>query len=374
MELRSSLSNLAADATGKDAAAMSSVINGFDDHINNLISAGKWNGPSGSGVQFLSDYGNARQAYASHMSTYMDPSARNNSAIAAASKSLKDLEGTGASQGDHFRIGSDLASSLVNPRTGNQTYANLKNIFPDTVATNGTNIANPGMQEIHNYLMQDLLKTNPNTHELVRTPDQINALIKANNGNNPYAMAVAANNAQGKIASLNSARRISTQEPTKSAKQADALHAGASLMTKAALKLATVHALEPWGMGGQLAGLTMEGKLDDWLDHWGGKRAAKKEGQGAPSALTGSSKLQNLYRYNVNPMRSTAAANINQTDDREHHASGGRAGPKGHAHLVDRLMSLAESAKRDIKKQTKPILNTDDNVVARALAIAGKNI
>jgi hypothetical protein len=93
MELRSSLSNLAADATGKDAAAMSSVINGFDDHINNLISAGKWNGPSGSGVQFLSDYGNARQAYASHKSTYMDPSARNNSAIAAASKSLKDLEG-----------------------------------------------------------------------------------------------------------------------------------------------------------------------------------------------------------------------------------------------------------------------------------------
>lgn len=63
----------------------------------------------------------------------------------------------------------------------------------------------------------------------------------------------------------------------------------------------------------------------------------------------------------------TAAA----TGGRIERASGGKV---GHEHLVQRLMKLAEDAKKATDNQTKPLLKQDDSTIANALAIAQKAI
>lgn len=55
----------------------------------------------------------------------------------------------------------------------------------------------------------------------------------------------------------------------------------------------------------------------------------------------------------------------------EAHAAGGKV---GHQHLVDRLMKLAEDAKKLTDADTKPLLKSDDSAIAHALAVAQKAI
>ena len=60
-------------------------------------------------------------------------------------------------------------------------------------------------------------------------------------------------------------------------------------------------------------------------------------------------------------------------------STGGRierkhGGKVGHQHLVDRLMRLAERAKKEVNKGTEPLLNANDTAVAKALAVANKHI
>lgn len=63
----------------------------------------------------------------------------------------------------------------------------------------------------------------------------------------------------------------------------------------------------------------------------------------------------------------------------EYAASGGRierkeGGKVGHQHLVDRLMKLANKAKRDVDQASKPLLQADDSSIAHALAVANRGI
>jgi hypothetical protein len=55
-------------------------------------------------------------------------------------------------------------------------------------------------------------------------------------------------------------------------------------------------------------------------------------------------------------------------------ASGGKVNDKEHEFLVNRLIKLSKSAKRDHSKQTEPLLNSDDTSIARALSVAQKSI
>jgi hypothetical protein len=94
--------------------------------------------------------------------------------------------------------------------------------------------------------------------------------------------------------------------------------------------------------------------------------------------------LKSLTPNNVSTRSSIAATNERSKDKnvtyqynvtgRSAHAKGGSVGRKDHDFFLNRLIGLADKAKRDIKKETKPILKTDDNVVAKALAVAGRTI
>jgi hypothetical protein len=68
-------------------------------------------------------------------------------------------------------------------------------------------------------------------------------------------------------------------------------------------------------------------------------------------------------------MAAVRAIGPENNDDQQPYAKGGSVKPK-HEHLVFRLMSLAESAKRAEKQHTKQILNVPDNAVTTALAKA----
>lgn len=67
---------------------------------------------------------------------------------------------------------------------------------------------------------------------------------------------------------------------------------------------------------------------------------------------------------------SSPTARVIQTD-REQRASGGKV---GHAHLVSRLMKLAEHAKKSSNKATEPLLNASDDHVVKALDVAQRAI
>jgi hypothetical protein len=51
-----------------------------------------------------------------------------------------------------------------------------------------------------------------------------------------------------------------------------------------------------------------------------------------------------------------------------------RGGKVGHQHLVDRLMRMAEQAKKASNASTEPLLNAPDEAVIKALDIAQRHI
>jgi len=59
------------------------------------------------------------------------------------------------------------------------------------------------------------------------------------------------------------------------------------------------------------------------------------------------------------------------TGGRIERKAGGRISPDAHA---DRLVAAAESAKRRLVEETKPLLNEDDNTIAKALEIANQHV
>ena len=80
----------------------------------------------------------------------------------------------------------------------------------------------------------------------------------------------------------------------------------------------------------------------------------------------------------INPLISGPASQTFENKD-NNEARGGRierkhGGKVGHQHLVDRLMRLAERAKKEVNKGTEPLLNANDTAVAKALAVANKHI
>jgi hypothetical protein len=351
---RKVLSGLMDGAEGSDINGVRQVLTAFDDRVSQLAPQG-WMG--GDGNDFVNKFGAARQAHASLMDTFMDPGKGNNAAIAQASKRLTEL-GPSVTDADHFAIGSKLGDAISHPKSGPQAYGNLSQALGGNTAP------------LDQYLTHDLLRTQ--NGKMVKSPEAIATQI----AKSPTHLQALENNPTlaNRLQSLQTSRAMSAQKAGPGAKKADMLHTGSNYLLKSGARLMALHAGSHFGAVGELAGLLGEQQLEHFLENWGGTRQAKLQAKGAPSALKGSSKISNALNYSKRPITSVLARNINDTQNREHHAAGGRAGPKGHSHLVERLFSLAEKAKKDIKTQTKPILNTDDNVVAKALAIAGKSI
>jgi hypothetical protein len=69
-----------------------------------------------------------------------------------------------------------------------------------------------------------------------------------------------------------------------------------------------------------------------------------------------------------------AAATPMEGDNQPQYAKGGSVEKPSHEFLVNRLMKLAEKAKRDEKRATAPILKLPDDAVTYALALANKYI
>jgi Cell Wall Hydrolase len=61
-------------------------------------------------------------------------------------------------------------------------------------------------------------------------------------------------------------------------------------------------------------------------------------------------------------------------EEREAHASGGAVKDQHHEMLVNRLMSMAKSAKKATDKATEPLLNVPDEHIVKALDVAQRAI
>ena len=78
----------------------------------------------------------------------------------------------------------------------------------------------------------------------------------------------------------------------------------------------------------------------------------------------------------IGATRGAVASSVNQPPDQSQpaYAKGGKVKKPSHEFLVQRLMNLAEKAKREEKKATAPILNMPDDAVTAALAKAQEAI
>lgn len=99
----------------------------------------------------------------------------------------------------------------------------------------------------------------------------------------------------------------------------------------------------------------------------------------ARGALEDAATSADASAANAKPLLDTTGKPI--PADTEIYAKGGRVARKeGGAvkptqeQLLARLISRVEKAKRDLKSETKPLLNVSDDTIARALAIAHKAI
>lgn len=173
MEVRSQLTNLQADATGKDKAAMGAIIDGFHNHLENAAGAGQFMTPTPAGTMAANTdlsgaLKDANATYKNYFNTFQNPQGPSG-AISRAVKNLAGSANAGLS-GDEAQMAAQkgLAAKLNSPTEGPATHSLLLNALggPDT----------PGAGALNDYVKQSALKLNDDG-TLAAKPGQISQFL-----------------------------------------------------------------------------------------------------------------------------------------------------------------------------------------------------
>jgi hypothetical protein len=349
-------------ASGVDAATMHDIIEGYDNAVQNAAQQNKFRSTDPSlphaqaSQNVYSDMNNARSTWRNMKQTFEGSSTPEvNSAVRSMSNNYGP-NNTSGGFASHQNAQPALSKALMDPNRGALAYNNMI----DAVGGQGS----AGAEAINNHYRQELLGTD-NNGVLKMNPEKLDAHISNPNSvfNQGYAFTPSEKSAIRRMNAARIAMKRKIQGPSlgKTITSATAKTAARTIAPFAGHYLL--------GPAGPFAAQAFE----QGIEHVPSYMARKREMAGAPTNWRNKLPLR-AARSAVNlgnrPLAAEMLRTANQTGA---YASGGKIGmsAKGKA---GHLISMVDQVRKDEGKATSTLLNLDDTTVAKALAIANKQI
>jgi len=397
--VRQELNTYFRGAQGSDRMALRAIIDGYDNALGNTIrSSGGFMladaTPEESALlaQRASDaMQTARAAHKTHLNTFENTQGVK-SPIASAIKTIKGdhtlgpdgMIATTAPESTLTAAQKPLASALNDPAKAAATYDKLMELFGEPKAAVGPEYWEPttaGGQALQDYMRKTILRQIPDP----RTPGFVPKLAKNKLAEvlyHPIAQKVFSPKDLNHAKMLNVAQRYLHNRPILGGNLQRSM---TGAMTHVAMRGIAAwlgekigHMAGMGGLPGALAGMAVE----RGVEHLGQARTLAKQFRGADVAKPGilSKTATTVGRAIKSPLTASGAMveralqQPRQAQMQYARASGGPVSKRTHEQLVSRLMDLAEKAKKDVNKDTKPLLNAPDEAVVKALAVAQRAI
>lgn len=351
LTMRKALNNMRATAQGSDIKAVGDVIDAFDEHIADLSRRGFFVDTNGRAVQNVGNQiQKANAAYKTHFDTFETPNKANNSIVNAV-KTMKNGQGRDAvgnlmPSGDadlYIKAQAALGKELLHPTKGSDTYNRLTKALGTSAPVDEhirSLLANPETKGA-----SDMLNSSVGTKAFAGAPDDL-----------------------ARARHLHAAHAINNKKPSLDARSASILHGVmGGLAAKGVSSLAGYEALGPAGL---VAGPLVEGIVEKGKEalHLKKAMAGARHTQSWPIRTIGKS-----ARRVTNP----AALAIEHYEDeaqKQEPIARARGGKVDKEALVNRLVNRWRQAKRSTNRTTEPLLHMHDDVIAKALNIAQRNI
>ena len=365
MELRQNLSSMLRDANGTDQKSMGAVIDGFHDFVRNAENNGDFqlNGQATSGL--IKPLEDANNQYKQYFDTFHNRDLHGGSVLSAAVKKLEESPGSPEVQ---QAVQASLENAIMNEANGAAVHRTLSKAL-------GT--SEPVDQLIRQRVFEnDGDKLTPHT--------KIKPLIGKKGGVVEKAFANHPQNlAQARL--LHAAHRLNNAKP-KAHLRAHSMASG--MFGRYALRTAAAIAGAHLYGGHELVGAGL-GEIPEYIrEKLVDKMAASKQLKGAPTRGNFLKPVTGAIKTAINPyvVRGAdsqkpqspivaPALNVAQryAGGRTERASGGRTRIDHEAKAAS-LIRLAERAKKDHGKNTKPLLNLPDETITKALSVANESI
>jgi hypothetical protein len=398
--VRQELNTYFRSAQGSDRMALRAIIDGYDNALGNTIRSpdgfvvpGLAPEESAAAAQNASDAMQAaRNAHKNHLNTF-ENSQGVKSPIATAIRTIKGdhtlgpdgMIATTAPDSTLMSAQKPLAAALNDPARAAATYDKLMDLFGEPKAASSSpwywEPTTEGGQALQDYMRKTILRQIPDP----RTPGFVPKLAKNKLAEilyHPIAQKVFSPSDLSRAKMLNVAQRYLHNKPILGGNLQRSM---TGAMTHVAMRGVAAwlgeklgHAVGMGGLPGALAGMAME----RGVEHLGQARAVSKQFRGANSAKPGiisraAASVGNVLKSPITPsgaLLERALQQPRQAQMQYARASGGPVSKRTHEQLVSRLMDLAEKAKKDVNKDTKPLLNAPDEAVVKALAVAQRAI
>lgn len=371
---RQALVSIGQQATGSDARGVGIIKNALDKHIQKMAPTDflDASGVPTNGTDLAADMATARKMYQAHQGKFFNTENPTHGAVTRAVKNLTDSQikndaglitvpsGPGSVEAAH----DILAKNIINPKTL-QSPANAIKMRGKLTDVLGDD------QPLNDYIRQSVTQgtlDKAGDTTLAASPNQVHSFL-----NGPLAD-VFSPDEQSNLKQIAESSRLLNTAPAQQNISPLKTAMGRLGRTAAAGTAGSVLGGEP--------GALMMGLAEQALEPMVANSQIKKALSGAPTAgslvhsparIAGAIADNPPEKVITIPYQGDQAtkADQDQTDEVPQFASGGKV---GHEHLVQRLMKLAEDAKRQTDAATKPLLQQSDNNIAHALAVAQKAI
>jgi hypothetical protein len=348
-----------------DKRVLGAIISGYDNNIMNAVNNGLF---SGNGQAVIRDLQQARSMYADLQRTFYSRQVGVDSVVSRALKHFQQnqtFDAAGNKVPDIDPATAQIAqgilnSNILNKNLGAGVYNKLMGVFggPNTAAG----------EALTGHLRASI--ANP-SDGLGKMAKNIDAFLDPRGPNSQLAGHIFSSDEVSRLRRMAAAARIIETKPIADpAKEHALVNAAKSFGLQAIFPgLATL-------LHSPVAGLMMfaaEKPLVGAGHAIRTNRAVRVENAGAPlrPAFVGTQALPDIGTPSIDQITQTGRAAYDYA--RPGRASGGSV-TATHEHLVNRLMNLANQAKKATNQTTKPLLNVDDSTIARALQTADNAI
>ena len=368
--VRRELNGYWAKASPTDRRAVSAIIDGFDNAVDNSIKANLF---TGNGRQLISDLKDSRDLWSSYKNKFYDNKGPGGQQFSSLMNALIDKQagmiGSNLPQESAKAAQGIINAGLLNNRTGLAMYNRMESAL-------GAN--SPEMQTIKDQIRGMVLNTNGNVSQI---PTSIDNFLS----DNPQIATKVFNSSE-----LSDMRRLSEAIKSVSGRKLPN-EQKENLIVNAISKLgSTVGALAAWNLHGPFAGaITYLGGEAMKAGVTGARGVAQRGAEKAGAPMVSPRAPQPLRAFSTPPTVNVPVRNAtpildnNRPDTESGYQPatplggvrpGRKSGGKVTRSLSDHLVACVDRAKKSVNNDTKVLLNADDTNVAKALEVASKQL
>jgi len=354
MKLRQGLSQRLRDANGSDQKTVGAVIDGFHDFIRDAEQKKLFKLDDGTPAPgLIKPLEDANAQYRNYFDTFHNSDLHGGKMISNAVKKLQESPGDADVQ---RAVQADLENSLMHGTKGAAHYRTLKNAIGDS---------DPIDRVIRARMMEHIGNPLGENKKFAPLIKQRNGIVDRAFANDKAALS--------RARLLHAAHRLNNRKPNR-ALRAHSLLSG--LFNRTAMRVAApllgLHLGHGHGAMTEAAAAIGAEMLEGLTEAGMNKFRTARELRGAPAKRNLLAPVGAVLKTPTRPLLAGPMLSA-QSQQRQQRASGGKVEDDIEP-LVQRLMDLADKAKKVTNNTTKPLLNLPDETVVKALAVAQKAI